>query len=212
MRTVSRSRSRVVPAMSVTIARSLPASALSSELLPAFGGPTITACRPSRSLRPRSALASRSSSDCASAASRCAQRRVAERVERFVGEIDRGFDLHAHREQRRRQRIHALREFAVERAPRRTRGAHVAGRDQVGDRLGLGEVELAVEERAFAEFARARHARTERAAARDQLLQQHRAAVRLQLDHVLAGVAGGRGEIQRDAVVDGVAVASRKRA
>ena len=47
---VSRSRSRVVPAMSVTIARSLPASALSSELLPAFGGPTITACRPSRRL------------------------------------------------------------------------------------------------------------------------------------------------------------------
>jgi hypothetical protein len=32
MRMVSRSRSRVVPAMSVTIARSLPASALSSEL------------------------------------------------------------------------------------------------------------------------------------------------------------------------------------
>ena len=55
MRRVSCSRSRVVPAMSVTMARSLPASALSSELLPAFGGPTSTTCRPSRRRRPRSA-------------------------------------------------------------------------------------------------------------------------------------------------------------
>ena len=58
-RTVSCSRSRVVPAMSVTIARSLPANALSSELLPALGGPTITACRPSRSRRPRRAASSK---------------------------------------------------------------------------------------------------------------------------------------------------------
>ena len=62
IRTTSCSRSRVVPAMSVTIARSLPASALSSELLPALGGPTITACRPSRRRRPRSAARSKSSS------------------------------------------------------------------------------------------------------------------------------------------------------
>ncbi|MCW0417677.1 hypothetical protein NB689_003431 [Xanthomonas sacchari] len=56
-RTVSCKVSRVVPAMSVTMARSLPASALSSELLPALGGPTSTACRPSRRRRPRSASA-----------------------------------------------------------------------------------------------------------------------------------------------------------
>ncbi len=68
-RTVSRKVSRVVPAMSVTMARSLPASALSSELLPAFGGPTSTACRPSRRRRPRSA----SSSSCARSACACAR-------------------------------------------------------------------------------------------------------------------------------------------
>ena len=55
MRTVSRSTSRVVPATSATIARASPARALSNELLPAFGGPSSTACRPSRRRRPRSA-------------------------------------------------------------------------------------------------------------------------------------------------------------
>ena len=41
--------SRVVPAISVTIARSTPARALSKDDLPALGLPAITTCRPSRS-------------------------------------------------------------------------------------------------------------------------------------------------------------------
>ncbi len=43
------STSRVVPAISVTIARSLPANAFKSEDLPAFGFPAMTTCKPSRS-------------------------------------------------------------------------------------------------------------------------------------------------------------------
>jgi hypothetical protein len=52
---------------------------------------------------------------------------------------------------------------------RAARAARVAGRDQVGDGLGLGEVELAVEEGAFAELAGRGLARAQRDAARHQL-------------------------------------------
>ncbi|MNT46342.1 hypothetical protein D3C72_1829760 [compost metagenome] len=44
--------SRVVPAIGVTMASSAPASALSSELLPALGCPAITTLMPSRSSAP----------------------------------------------------------------------------------------------------------------------------------------------------------------
>jgi hypothetical protein len=66
-------------------------------------------------------------------------------------------------------RLDAAREHALQRTPRGARGAHVAGGDQVGDGLGLGEVELAVEEGALAELARPCLARAQRDAARHQL-------------------------------------------
>ena len=46
--------SRVVPGISETIARSLSSSALSSEDLPALGGPTMATLTPSRISRPTS--------------------------------------------------------------------------------------------------------------------------------------------------------------
>ena len=52
--TVSSIVSRVVPGVSETIARSSPSKALSSDDLPAFGGPTIATVSPSRTSRPRS--------------------------------------------------------------------------------------------------------------------------------------------------------------
>ena len=190
-RTVSCSRSRVVPAMSVTMARSLPASALSSELLPAFGGPTITACRPSRRLaaalgvgeqlrRAARAARSRRARSCAppsvssgSSAKSIAASTCTRRCEQLVGD-----------------RVDAARELAIERAACGARGARVGGGDQVGDGFGLGEVELAVEEGAFAEFARARaRARRARSTRATSSLQHDRAAVRLQFDHVFAGVS-----------------------
>ncbi|MCY1286884.1 hypothetical protein D9M69_369840 [compost metagenome] len=55
---VSRTRSRVVPAIGVTMASSAPASALSSEDLPTLGWPASTTDRPSRSSAPCRACAS----------------------------------------------------------------------------------------------------------------------------------------------------------
>ena len=52
---VSVTRSRVVPGMSVTMARDAPASALNKLDFPTFGRPTIAICKPSRTSRPRRA-------------------------------------------------------------------------------------------------------------------------------------------------------------
>ena len=52
--------SRVVPGISVTIARSVPSSALKSDDLPAFGRPAITSKAPSRSRSPSGAVFNRS--------------------------------------------------------------------------------------------------------------------------------------------------------
>ena len=59
---VSRSTSRVVPGISVTIARSLAAKRLSRLDLPAFGRPMMTTCRPSSRRTPRRLAARMSSS------------------------------------------------------------------------------------------------------------------------------------------------------
>jgi hypothetical protein len=47
-------------------------------------------------------------------------------------------------------------------------------------------------------------------AARQQQLQHHRAAMGLQLQHVFAGVAVRRRKVERQALVDGLAVGTRK--
>ena len=86
------------------------------------------------------------------------------------------------------ERAHASREFAVEAAQRGARGGFGPARDEIGDRFGLREVELAVEERAFGEFAGPRVARAELDETREQESQHDGAAVRVQLEHVFAGV------------------------
>ena len=58
--TVSSTTSRVVPARSVTMERSQPASRFISVDLPAFGRPAMTVTTPSRRMRPPSKPASKS--------------------------------------------------------------------------------------------------------------------------------------------------------
>jgi hypothetical protein len=71
-------------------------------------------------------------------------------VDLFFGKVERGLDQHAQVDQRVAQRVDLARELARQ----RTRGAAGrglgAGVDQVGDRLGLRQVDLAVEEGALA--------------------------------------------------------------
>ena len=110
--------------------------------------------------------------------------------------------MHAQAQQGRGDGLDALREHPFERSPGRTRRTQVGRGDQVGHRLGLDQVELAVEEGALAELARTGLARTQFAAALDQPQQQHRAAMGLQFDHVFAGEAVRARERQHQAIID----------
>ena len=83
------------------------------------------------------------------------------------------------------------------------RAACFGGRiDQTRDRLGLRQIELAIEIGALSKFARPRAARAELERAADQRFDHHRAPVAVQLEHVLTGIGMRRGEIQRQPAID----------
>jgi len=95
-----------------------------------------------------------------------------------------------------------LGELPGQRAHRRACSRRSGGLDQVGDTLGLGEIELAVEKGATGEFTRLGQAGAELKAALEQHLHDHGSTVALQLEHVFAGEGGRRSEIKKDALVD----------
>lgn len=86
------------------------------------------------------------------------------------------------------------------------------GFDQVGDGLGLGQVQLVVEEGALAEFARPRLAGAQFKTTLHQQVEHHRATVALQFEHVFAGEGVRPGEIQRQAFIDHLSAAIEERA
>ncbi|ANY61086.1 hypothetical protein MA05_01965 [Comamonas aquatica] len=140
-------------------------------------------------------------------------------VDLFLGEVQRGLDQHTQVDQGFAQLADLAREVARQRAAGAARRRLGAGVDQVGNRLGLGQVDLVVEEGALGELTGLGQAQAGQdrgavgprrlrglQAARQQQLQHHGAAVGLQLQHVLAGVAVRAGEVQRQAMVDGRAL------
>lgn len=133
-----------------------------------------------------------------------------EEVDFLLGKIQRRLHQHAQVDHALDQRMHGLREHAVERTRGRARGGFGAGLDQVGDGFGLGQVQLVVEEGAARKLAGLGHAQADAVAgpqaARQQQLHHHRAAVALQLEHILAGVGMRRRKPQRDAPINGRAI------
>ena len=147
-----------------------------------------------------------------------------QKVDVFFGKIQCGFDQHAQPHQRIAQRVDLLRERTRQRAARAARRGFGAGIDQIGNRFGLGQVDLVVEKRAFGELAglgqaQARQQGLARAiglrrgfeAAREQQLQHHRAAMRLQFKHVFTGITVRAGEEQRQAMVNRLALGIAQR-
>ncbi len=125
--------------------------------MPTLGWPARTTRMPSRSSAPWRAR-SEHRVDAGRRALRAGPRASAltEEVDLLLGEVERRLDQQAQLDQRRGERVDLARERAVERARRRARRRLGAGVDQVGDGLGLGEVELVVEEGALGELARGR--------------------------------------------------------
>jgi hypothetical protein len=148
----------------------------------------------------------------------------AQKINFFFWKVQRGLDQEAQAHQRVAQLVHFTREVARQRAHRAACGRLRAGVDQVGNRLGLHQVDFVVQKRAFAKFARLRQPQPGQAglavgalglrhfqAARQQQLQHHRPAVRLQFEHVFAGERMRCGEIQRQPLVQMLALGVGKR-
>ena len=76
------------------------------------------------------------------------------------------------------------------------------GVDEVGDGLGLGEVELVVEVGAAGELTRLRASGAELDGPLDQCRKHRRTAVAVQLEHRLAGVGMGRREVEHETGID----------
>ena len=77
-----------------------------------------------------------------------------------------------------------------------------AGVHEIGDRLGLHEIEFPVEDGALGELSRLSDARTESDACLDDLLHKERIAVERQLDEIVAGKRTRGGVADGDAVVN----------
>ena len=133
-----------------------------------------------------------------------------EEIDLLLGEVQGGFDQHPQLDQAVAQPADLAAERTGQRPTGAARGGFGAGVDQVGDGLGLRQVQLAVEEGAARELTRLGQPHPQRGiglqAARQQQLQHHRAAVGLQFQHMLAGVGMRRREEQRQAVVDRLAL------
>jgi hypothetical protein len=152
--------SRVVPAIGVTMASSAPASALSSELLPALGWPAITTLMPSRSSAPWRARCITRASACCNAVQLALCVGLLQEVNLFLGEVERGLDQHAQVHQRVAQGVDFPRELARQRPAGTARRRLGAGVDQVGNGLGLRQVDLVVEKGALGELAGPRQPQT----------------------------------------------------
>jgi hypothetical protein len=148
----SRSTSRVVPAMAVTMAARNAGEGVEQAGLAGIGAAgddhrhALAQHRPWRAPVP--------AMKASSSASSCACTWPSERkVDLLLGEIHGRLHVHAQLDQGLQQFVHPLRELPFQ-------GTHGgAGRlggaavDEVGDGLGLGQVELVVEEGAFGELA-----------------------------------------------------------
>ena len=175
--------------------------------MPALGGPAITTHRPSR--KPLAARgAGKRRVDLVGQRPSDRERAVDEilRHVAFVGKVDRGLDLRQRLDRARAPGLGAVAEQAahlLERLPALRLGL---GADQVGERLDLGEVELAVLEGAARELAGLRHPQARDPAERRQRGGDHgAAAVELKLGHVLAGLAARPGKPQHQRLVDRLA-------
>ena len=145
---------------------------------------------------------------------------LAQEVDFFLREVQRGLHQHAQVDEGITQAMDLGRKSPGQRAAGAAGSRLGAGVDQVGNRLGLGQVDLVVQEGSFGELARQGDAQaaqiglagsrvgggTRLQAACQQQLQHHRAAVGLQLQHVFAGVAVRAGKVQRQPLVDGLAL------
>ena len=124
----------------------------------------------------------------------------------LVGKVDGGFEMGKGAEAKRAPILVEAMQRTIHLLQRLAALLIGLGGDEVGDGLGLGEVELAVLERAARELAGLGQAAEAKLGDRVERAGDHgAAAMQVQLGHGLAGLAVGRLEPHGQAAVDGLA-------
>ena len=121
------------------------------------------------------------------------RKRVARLLRRYevialVGKVERRLEPCHDVEQRLFNRADGRGQRALELIERRARLQRRHGLDQVGDRLGLDQIQLAVEKRAQRKLARLGQPRARRHRPTDNRGQHHRAAMCRDFGNVFTGV------------------------
>ena len=136
----------------------------------------------------------------------------------FFREIQRGLHQHAQMDQSIAQAMHFLGKSAREGSRRAPRGRFGAGVDQIRHGLGLRQIHLVIQKSPLGELAGLRNAHAFEHLyffggldhPRDQQLQHHRPAMRLQLDHVFAGEGMRCRKVDKQPLVNRLAVCSQE--
>ena len=123
-------------------------------------------------------------------------------IDFLLREVDGGFEIDPEIQDGPVDLENAFRELAGQRPHRRAGGALRSAVDQVGYRLGLGKIDLVVEEGPFGEFARPGDPGAQGAGALEQPGHDDGSAMALQFDHVLACERLRRRKEKHDAAVD----------
>jgi hypothetical protein len=133
-------------------------------------------------------------------------RRRGPNIDLFVRKVDRRLDVHAKVREQRLELPDARRKLPPHGAHRRACGRFGAGVDQIGHRLRLRDVHLAVQEGALAELPRPRGAAAELERTAHQQIEHEHSAVAEQLEHILARERRRRGVVHGDSPIDDIAL------
>ncbi len=123
-------------------------------------------------------------------------------AEIFFAEIEAGLGKGEGLQDGRTQRLDSRGKASLQAGQSRACLGLAAGMDEIGNRLRLRQIQALVEKRALTELAGPSRPRALAHGVFEQGAEDDRAAVTLQLHHVLAGVTMRRGKIQGDAMVD----------
>ena len=134
------------------------------------------------------------------------QRRTAFRIDPLLGKVDEGLKVGDASEQVGAKRVDLIAQASLQLTGGGTGGSRGLGADEIHHRLGLGQVELAVEEGPLGELARTGHAGTGLKHRGQHTRGDQRSPMAADLDKILARVAAGVAEDREQHLVDDLAM------
>ena len=170
--------------------------------MPVLGAPLITTLRPSRSNPALAHAAAQVREGLLEGLKAPHHLPVRQEIDLLVGKVDGCLHVDPEVGETVRQGVDLLRQNPAQRVHGRARGGRGAALDQVGHRFRLGKIQPAGEKGAFAELPRPSQPGAQVQALPDEHLHGDRAAVTLQFQNILPGIAARGGKADRDALVD----------